>query len=1509
MMLDVEPTSPAARLSPAEHERIVSAYRGAETLAEVLAARAEDEADRVALRFLGPDGEPAEIFDYRALDARAREIAVALGRVAAPGDRALILLPSGPDYVAAFFGCFYAGVIAVPAYPPESLRPHHVVRLSGMIADAAPRLALTDAASLASVSALCAGHGVAAADVALMRDAPPPGWAPKPIRAEDVAFLQYTSGSTSAPKGVEVTHANLIDNQLTMVRGFGVRANDVAVSWLPLYHDMGLIAGLGLPVFCGIPLILMPPEHFLARPARWLQAIQRFGGTLSGGPDFAFRLAVERVSEATLAGLDLASWRVAFCGAEPVRADTMAEFAERFAPAGFHADALHPSYGLAEATLMVSGDRRMRPYRTARVDADELARGRIVPNPLGVELVASGLPVDADCVRIVDPETFAVRADDEIGEVWVSGASVARGYWRNKQATEAAFLDRPDGRWLRTGDLAFTREGYLFIAGRKKDVIIVRGQNRYPQDIEQAVERGVAAVRKGRVAAFPVQHDGSEGIGVAAEIGRGTRRSTTAAEIIAAIDAAVAETQQEPASLIALLEPGALPKTTSGKLQRSSCAAGVASGEIAAFEIYRRPSVSDARHAGEDEPRSETERRLAAIWAAALEIDVESVRRFDRFLALGGHSLLAAKAAARIRQEFGVAVGLRDMFAPKTLADVAAWLDAAPRDEAAALPPLTRARRGAGEGAPLSLAQQRLWVAEKFGSEAGAYNVVGRLELRGPLSEDALALALTALVARHEALRTAFLEDDEGEARAVVRDARAFDLRLLDLSGLGAAERRAALERAEAEQGRVPFDLAAAPLMRATLCRLGDDRSDLLIALHHIVCDGWSMGVMAQDLGAFYRAALQGRPAILPPLGLQYADFALWQRGLDASGALARDEAFWRERLDGAPTTLPLPTDFERPPVASQAGASVRFALSPALVGRLEALGAAHGATLYMTALSGFQTLLHRWTAATDMLIGADVAGRPLPELDRLIGFFVNVLPLRSQPAADLAFEALLAATRDEAVAAFDRPLLPFDRIVEAVRAPRDRSRNPLVQVLFVLQSAPRGDFGVEGLDATLVPAPAQSSKFDMGLFLEPDGAGGLACEWAFATALFARSTVERLARAFEDLLTEIVDAPSRALGQFSLPSLEDAAMSVAPTPVSPASGARMGSKLDKLKKLSAGAPRPAAPASLVRESTLAPGADFPLVIEPTTPDLDAAAWAAANRDYVEQNLRRHAGLLFRGFGLAGPRDFELFAEALQPGLYGGYGDLPKKEGGKNTYRSTPYPEDKMILFHNESSHLPRWPRKQWFFCEEAAPVGGATPIVDCREMFRRLPADLAERFERLGLAYVRTFTPRLDVDWRDFFRTSDKAEVEARCRAEGVEIAWLDGDALQTRTRCPAVIVHPLTGEKSFFNQVQLHHTRFLDADVREDLIGMLGEGRLPRQVTWGDGAPIDDATMDLVGELYEACAVRFDWRKGDVVMLDNMLAAHARDPFEGKRRIVVAMGDMTDRAGVEAKAAEALS
>jgi len=308
----------------------------------------------------------------------------------------------------------------------------------------------------------------------------------------------------------------------------------------------------------------------------------------------------------------------------------------------------------------------------------------------------------------------------------------------------------------------------------------------------------------------------------------------------------------------------------------------------------------------------------------------------------------------------------------------------------------------------------------------------------------------------------------------------------------------------------------------------------------------------------------------------------------------------------------------------------------------------------------------------------------------------------------------------------------------------------------------------------------------------------------------------------------------------------------------------------------------------------------FPVVIEPLG-QLDPVAWAAEHRGDVSDALCRHAALLFRGFELPAPPHFEAFAEALSPGLHGTYGDLPKKEGGKNIYRSTPYPEQQMILYHNESSHLESWPRKQWFYCEQPSLKGGATPLVDIRQMIGALPAEVVERFEQKGLIYIRTFTEELDLSWREFFKTDQRAEVEARCRAVGTGFRWLDGDALQMRTACAAVIRHPVTGERAFFNQVQLHHPYCLGPGIREGLLDLVGAEYMPRNVCYGDGTPIDDATMELIGNAYEACAVRFAWRKGDVVMLDNMLTAHARDPYEGARKIAVAMGEMMTRPELE--------
>jgi len=315
-----------------------------------------------------------------------------------------------------------------------------------------------------------------------------------------------------------------------------------------------------------------------------------------------------------------------------------------------------------------------------------------------------------------------------------------------------------------------------------------------------------------------------------------------------------------------------------------------------------------------------------------------------------------------------------------------------------------------------------------------------------------------------------------------------------------------------------------------------------------------------------------------------------------------------------------------------------------------------------------------------------------------------------------------------------------------------------------------------------------------------------------------------------------------------------------------------------------------------VRESQLQPDQRLPLIMEPASDQVDLADWARNNRELIEQKLYRHGGILFRGFGLRDAQDFEKVAASICRELYSEYGDLPREGVAGKVYTSTPYPEDKSILYHNESSHMSRWPSKINFFCVTVAKEGGATPIADCRKVYQDLDPKVRDKFEAKGLMYVRNFAEGLDVSWQRFFGTEDKSVVEDSCHKAGMTCEWAANDGLRIRQRCRAVLRHPHTGEKSFFNQVQLHHVHSLEPAVRQSLLSIFKREDLPRHVYYGDGSPIEDSVMEHVGETYEKNAVRFQWQQGDMVSLDNMLTAHARDPYVGPRKIVVALGDMVE-------------
>jgi acyl-CoA synthetase (AMP-forming)/AMP-acid ligase II len=555
----------------------------ASTLVQLLQWRAENQPRKIAYTFLGNSGEADEVsLTYAELDRQARAIAARIQHSAASGSRALLLYHSSIDYIQAFFGCVYANVVAVPTYPPRRNRPN--AAFAAILKNSGAALVLTSRSMELEIPLSQLATDEIPSDAARY-------WRAPDVRPETLAFLQYTSGSTGDPKGVMVSHANLLHNERMIQQAFGHTEQTVVAGWLPLFHDMGLIGNVLQSLYMGVRCILMPPVAFLQRPFRWLQAVSRYRATTSGAPNFAYDLCARKVTDEQAASLDLSSWSVAFSGAEPVRPETLDLFAKRFAPNGFRREAFYPCYGLAEATLLVSGGAHAASPGLCSVDADSLERNFVAPAADDGDtrtLVSCGWAWDTQRIAIVDSDSFRRCPEGHVGEIWVAGPSVAQGYWNRPELTKQTFhaylQDTNEGPFLRTGDLGFLQQGELFVTGRLKDMIVIRGRNYYPQDIERMVQESHPALEEGHGAAFSVERGGEERLVVAQEVKYTHRRNLNVAEVTGNIREAVAEQFGLDLLAVVLLKSGGVQRTSSGKIQRRTCRANFLANRLDVFE-------------------------------------------------------------------------------------------------------------------------------------------------------------------------------------------------------------------------------------------------------------------------------------------------------------------------------------------------------------------------------------------------------------------------------------------------------------------------------------------------------------------------------------------------------------------------------------------------------------------------------------------------------------------------------------------------------------------------------------------------------------------------------------------------------------------------------------------------------------------------------------------------------------------------------------------------------------
>ncbi|MCP4662641.1 MAG: AMP-binding protein, partial [bacterium] len=709
----------------------------------------------------------------------------------------------------------------------------------------------------------------------------------------------------------------------------------------------------------------------------------------------------------------------------------------------------------------------------------------------------------------------------ELGEIHVRSPHLALGYLDDEALTRERFLPNPFGddpgdRLYRTGDLGrYLPDGNVEFAGRVDHQVQIRGYR----------------IELGEIEAVLGRHPGVRECAVAVR-GRGAERRLVAYTVAAtAAAAATAEgpaesalrehlTQQLPEYMVpsAFVFLEALPLTPTGKLDRR------------ALPEPEGPAADFAA------PRSGEEEIVAAIWGDLL--GRRQVGLDDNFFDLGGHSLVATQVVSRIRETFGVELALRRLFEAPTLAELAAVVRAL-RDEqqgvvAPPMVPVDRDHRGLPRTAvPLSFAQQRLWFLDQFEPASPLYNLPHALRLDGAVSPAVLARVFAELVRRHEVLRTTFAME-EGRPRQVIAAQLRLPLPLVDLTRLPEPERDAEARRLATAEAQLPFDLTRGPLLRVTLLQWAAESHLVLMTIHHIVADGWSFGVFLNEVAALYEAFSQDHPAGLPELPIQYADYAVWQRQWLAGEVLEAELGYWREQLAGVPQRLELPTDRPRPVMQTFPGRLIPVPVSEEVAGRLPALTRQHAATPFMTLLAAFAALLRRWTGQTDVVAGTPIAGRIRREIEPLVGFFVNTLLLRTDLGGDPDFRRLLAQVRQVALDGYAHQVLPFERLVEELAPERDLGSNPLFQVMFALQNAPRGS--AELSDLVLSPLPAQqgTAKFDLTLFMSETGVDG---RLEYNTDLFDATTMERFAAHFARLLGGIVEDPERRLSELPLVS------------------------------------------------------------------------------------------------------------------------------------------------------------------------------------------------------------------------------------------------------------------------------------------------------------------------------------------------------------------------------------
>lgn len=1129
------------------------------TIVDIARVRAIESPSRLAYSFLQYDNDVKRTdLTYKQLDNAAASIAFYLLDTGYKNCNAILMFQPGLEFITSFLGCLYAGIVAVPIHSPR-VSTRTLKNLSHIIQNSNAKVILCDSQTYKMYESLSDNidflrtipiivtNNISSDKINFI----------KTLYPEDLAFLQYTSGSTAQPKGVKITHANLMANERMICNSFHHNKNSTFVGWLPLYHDMGLIGNVLQPLYIGAHSILMSPLAFLQKPIRWLEAISEYKAHTSGGPNFAYDLCIQSFNPSDSAGLNLHTWKVAFNGSEPVRAQTIEKFIELFSPYGFKPKAIYPCYGLAEATLFVSGSSPKLLYKDITIDKRELEKGRIKKvtrnAPFSCQFISSGTPHPDITVKIINPFTNKECKPNQVGEIHLAGENISPGYWKetiSRNQSQKSFI-KTQADFIKTGDLGFFDQNELYITGRLKDLIIIRGKNYYPQDLEQtsiyAYETIYPTARKGKAAVFGINLDnGQESFIVLIEIDQKLTEDQHIKLITSIVEDITTTHGIRPFSVV-LVKRASLPLTSSGKIKRQLCKKMYENGEFFIYkqlgQLINKIALPNTNTFNTSENRTHKIKEI--IRQVLQKGPLEDIPENKNFLSLGIDSLACYEISNHLMKEFNVSIPITTILECQGIPNLLEIID-----NTTLLPDISKQKYILNNYIPLSSSQQGLLFLQLLNPKNEHYTISFAFVLAGLHKTRNITKALERVVASNELLRAKIVQN-ENNFQFFIDSLDTFPPSIINGRDLSEKELNNRIQ--EQLEGAIKIDQGL--LYKISIIEINNAQV-LIFKMHHVITDFWSLSIFLKEFFEAYNNIICERELTTNNcLGKKtFGEFISLQREYLNSQKGQESKNFWLKELHSELPVLNLPRDFQRPPIFQNKGETIWFSLSTQQSNNLKALALNNEVTLFSLLLTVYSTLLHKYSGQNDIIIGSPMMGRTNNLFQYTQGYFVNTVAFRSEINEKITFLEHVQTIHKKVVSSLKHQEFPFTDLVHNLNIQRDTSFSSVFQTLFTMQKAPLFVDGqltslslkhsgtvvnIEGNNITLHTVRNNTIEVDLDVMVV-DNKDKVEGYFLYNSSLFKHTSIRKMILHFQKIIDEIILNPKQLIKNINLLTEEE---------------------------------------------------------------------------------------------------------------------------------------------------------------------------------------------------------------------------------------------------------------------------------------------------------------------------------------------------------------------------------